>query len=70
MLCCLLQDVIRRYKEAHPGNWDLLPERVAFQVCMGPQPRVLPLDSLPACQPCKDSQAERQWQWRLAEACD
>lgn len=28
----LLQDVVRRYKEAHPGNWDLLPERVAFQV--------------------------------------
>lgn len=30
VLC--LQDVVRRYKEAHPGNWDLLPERVAFQV--------------------------------------
>ncbi|WIA33199.1 hypothetical protein OEZ86_006345 [Tetradesmus obliquus] len=27
-----LQDVIRRYKESHPGNWDLLPERVAFQL--------------------------------------
>jgi starch phosphorylase len=27
-----LQDVIRRYKDAHPGNWDLLPERVAFQL--------------------------------------
>jgi starch phosphorylase len=26
------QDVVRRYKEAHPGNWDLLPERVAFQL--------------------------------------
>lgn len=26
------QDVVRRYKESHPGNWDLLPERVAFQV--------------------------------------
>lgn len=29
---CFLQDVIRRYKESHPGNWDLLPERVAFQL--------------------------------------
>eukprot|EP00879_Flechtneria_rotunda_P002992 GHRR01003210.1.p1 GENE.GHRR01003210.1~~GHRR01003210.1.p1 ORF type:complete len:957 (+),score=328.75 GHRR01003210.1:132-3002(+) len=27
-----LQDVIRRYKEAHPNTWDLLPERVAFQL--------------------------------------
>jgi hypothetical protein len=27
-----LQDVVRRYKDAHPGNWDLLPERVAFQL--------------------------------------
>lgn len=32
LLLLLPQDVIRRYKEAHPGNWDLLPERVAFQV--------------------------------------
>lgn len=29
---CDVQDVIRRYKDAHPGNWDLLPERVAFQL--------------------------------------
>lgn len=24
--------MVRRYKEAHPGNWDLMPERVAFQL--------------------------------------
>lgn len=29
---CCTQDVLRRYKDAHPGNWDLLPERVAFQL--------------------------------------
>ena len=27
-----MQDVIRRYKDAHPNTWDLLPERVAFQL--------------------------------------
>lgn len=32
LLLACVQDTIRRYKEAHPGNWDLLPERVAFQL--------------------------------------
>jgi hypothetical protein len=41
-----LQDVVRRYKESHPGNWDLLPERVAFQVRLGAQLLAPPLDSL------------------------
>jgi glucan phosphorylase len=27
-----LQDVVRRYKEAHPGSWDEFPDKVAFQL--------------------------------------
>ena len=27
-----LQDVLRRYTDAHPGNWDLFPTKVAFQL--------------------------------------
>jgi hypothetical protein len=26
------QDVIRRYKDAHPDNWELFPQKVAFQL--------------------------------------
>jgi len=27
-----LQDCVRRYKDAHPDNWELFPEKVAFQL--------------------------------------
>ena len=27
-----LQDVVRRFKEGNPGNWDAFPEKVAFQL--------------------------------------
>jgi starch phosphorylase len=27
-----LQDVVRRFKEANPNNWDIFPEKVAFQL--------------------------------------
>lgn len=27
-----VQDVLRRYKEAHPEGWDAFPEKVAFQM--------------------------------------
>jgi glycogen phosphorylase len=27
-----LQDVVRRFKEANPDNWDIFPEKVAFQL--------------------------------------
>ncbi|KIY92686.1 starch phosphorylase [Monoraphidium neglectum] len=27
-----IQDVVRRYKDSHPDNWDLFPQKVAFQL--------------------------------------